>query len=54
MRKHFCMTTFKLQGSNYSILVYIANLAGGYDGTLSAAVPLMVQPKAEGKQQLRR
>jgi len=36
-----------MAGSDYSILVYIANLAGGYDGTLSAAVPLMIQPSNE-------
>ncbi len=44
---------FKFWGSNYSVLVYIANLAGGYDGTLSAAVPLMIQPEAEWKERLR-
>ena len=31
------------EGTDYAVLVYIANAAGGFDGTLSAAVPLTIQ-----------
>jgi len=31
-------------GWNYAVLVYVANQAGGYDGALSAAVPLRIEP----------
>ena len=32
-----------VEGTDYAVLVYIANAAGGFDGTLSAAVPLTIQ-----------
>ena len=31
------------EGTAYAVRVYIANAAGGYDGTLSASVPLTIQ-----------